>query len=326
MTTTPNAFGVDDELGSGGIGLAPDGASGASSTTGAPANLRDFLRAILGSQWYAYANTTALTASKAINRQDGQLTLKLDDYSLWHWEAGATLTDSSHIAPTDVGAGAGRWVAGGGGGGGGGGTVGAVAFKARNVVPRAITIASGLTLATANDGVTNVQGDVVLLWMQATAAQNGPYEVGAPVAGVAPLTRPSWWATGGEFISGQSIDVGGEGTVFKGTSWKAYAASGVIDTNDPQFYPTKVTQQVNLGGGSPTGTVNITNVPIRNAAQSNFLITQVTPTTATLTNGGYEPRSITPSATSPSVAIQACVAGGGINTADGSTLNVTIFQ
>jgi hypothetical protein len=117
MTTAPNAFGIDDEFGVGGIGLAPDGASGASSTPQAPpftnaANARDLFRAILGSKWvYGYANSTALTASKAVNRQDGQEVRKLDDYTSWIWKAAdTTAADANHIAPTDVLSGPGRWV------------------------------------------------------------------------------------------------------------------------------------------------------------------------------------------------------------------------
>jgi hypothetical protein len=117
MTTTPNAFGIDDEFGSGGIGLAPDGASGASSSPQSPPftaanNARDLFRAGLGALWaYGYANAAGLTASKAINRQTGQLVVKQDDFSLWIWEgANAASATATVIAPTDVGAGAGRWV------------------------------------------------------------------------------------------------------------------------------------------------------------------------------------------------------------------------
>ncbi len=109
---TPNAMGVDDNFGSGGTGLAPDGASGGTSTTPQPENLRDLLRAILGSLWAGgYANATALTASLAVNRAAGQLVVKQDDFSVWIWKPlDATAADATHIAPTDVGVGAGRWV------------------------------------------------------------------------------------------------------------------------------------------------------------------------------------------------------------------------
>lgn len=57
------------------------------------------------------ANTAALTASLAKDRVNGMLAVKLDDYSLWVWKsADATAADATHVAPTDVGAGAGRWV------------------------------------------------------------------------------------------------------------------------------------------------------------------------------------------------------------------------
>lgn len=117
MTEAINLFGVDDEFGAGGIGIAPDGASGASSVPQTPpftqaANVRDYFRLFLGSKWsYGYANSTALTNSLAVNRQDGQEARKLDDYSSWIWKAAdTTAADANHIKPTDVGSGAGRWV------------------------------------------------------------------------------------------------------------------------------------------------------------------------------------------------------------------------
>lgn len=111
---TVNAFGVSDLLGSGGAGLSPGGSGPSDGTK----NLRDLLRAILGAIFPAYANATALTASKAANRQDGQFVVKLDDYSLWTWQAASSAAaGTTVIAPTDVGVGAGRWVQVLGGGG-----------------------------------------------------------------------------------------------------------------------------------------------------------------------------------------------------------------
>lgn len=101
-----DAFGVIDSMGSGGSGLAPDGASCKPGD-----DLRSKLRTILAAIFPPYADSTALTASLAKNRADGQGAFKLDDYSLWVWKnADATAADATHIAPTDVGVGAGRWV------------------------------------------------------------------------------------------------------------------------------------------------------------------------------------------------------------------------
>ena len=105
---TPNTFGVSDQLGVGGTGLAPQGGSGPSDKT---PDLQTHLRNLYGTHYLPYANAAALTASLAGNRKDGQLVLKLDDYSLWVWQNGsAAAADAQHIAPTDVGAGVGRWV------------------------------------------------------------------------------------------------------------------------------------------------------------------------------------------------------------------------
>lgn len=105
---TPNAFGIDDNFGAGGDGLAPGGSAG--PRTGL--SLRDQIRSMLGGFWApGYANATALTASLAKNRQRGQLTVKLDDLSIWMWnDTSVAAADGTHIAPTDVGGGAGRWI------------------------------------------------------------------------------------------------------------------------------------------------------------------------------------------------------------------------
>lgn len=104
--TTPDLFGIGDNFGEGGKDLAPDGASGPVANS-----LREKLRTLFGSIWAGYADTTALTASLAKNRAAQQVTV-LADGSLWIWKPlDSTAADATHIAPTDVGVGAGRWVA-----------------------------------------------------------------------------------------------------------------------------------------------------------------------------------------------------------------------
>ncbi len=52
-----------------------------------------------------------MTSGLAKNRKDGMLCTVLATYSIYVWQAGSTATPSATvIAPTDVGAGAGRWV------------------------------------------------------------------------------------------------------------------------------------------------------------------------------------------------------------------------
>lgn len=115
-------------------------------------------------------------------------------------------------------------------------------YRARSVVTAnvaSLAAFTGVTGGSSVDGVLNVQGDIVLLTNQTTAAQNGPYVVGAVSAGTAALTRPLWWRTGSVQPSGVIVSVGGEGTHFKNSNWKALTANRtfVVDTTDPQFYP-----------------------------------------------------------------------------------------
>lgn len=108
MTATKDAFGVSDQLGVGGSLLSPKGGS---APSGHPKDLQALLRLAFSNHYAPYADVAGLTASKAKNRADGQIAIKLDDYSLWVWEAAsATAADGTHIAPTDVGVGVGRWV------------------------------------------------------------------------------------------------------------------------------------------------------------------------------------------------------------------------
>lgn len=117
-------------------------------------------------------------------------------------------------------------------------------YRARSVVTANVASLAafvGVTggSSTNSDGVLAVQGDIVLLTAQTTPAQNGPYIVGAVAAGTAALTRPTWWKTGSVQPSGTMVSVGGEGTHFKNSTWKAMSANRtfVVDTTDPQFYP-----------------------------------------------------------------------------------------
>lgn len=95
---------IKDTFGQGGANIPPAGGGGTPS-------MRDVLRAALAAHGSAYANVAALQASLAANRVDGQVVVKLDDYTLWVWNAAsATAADASHIAPTDLAGGNGRWI------------------------------------------------------------------------------------------------------------------------------------------------------------------------------------------------------------------------
>jgi hypothetical protein len=99
-------FNVSDQLGSGGTGLAP---TGSGPSNGLPV-LRDLLRSLFGAVFTPYASTAAMQASLAKNRADGQLVVRLSDYSLWCFEAGSSAAaGATVIKPTDVGSGTGRF-------------------------------------------------------------------------------------------------------------------------------------------------------------------------------------------------------------------------
>lgn len=151
------------------------------------------------------------------------------------------------------------------------GMVGADAYKnftARAVITSlaAYVAASGVLTASANgaigaqDGVTLVVGDLVILPAYTAgaatiaAADVGPYVVTAVGSASAKfvLSRPSWWASGAAIPVGKAIEVGGEGTVWSGSRWKALSASGAVDTLDPKLYPAVVKGTQALTGGAAT--------------------------------------------------------------------------
>ncbi len=96
---------IKDDFGSGGSNMAPSGVDGTPV-------VRDILRTALSTSSAPFADQTAMEAGLAADRVDGMSALKLDDYSPWTWQAAdTTAADATHIKPTDVGSGAGRWVA-----------------------------------------------------------------------------------------------------------------------------------------------------------------------------------------------------------------------
>lgn len=153
------------------------------------------------------------------------------------------------------------------------------AFKVRAVVTTlsgAYTgSGTGTLQASANaafgtqDGVATLAvGDVVLLpegTTNITASKDaGAYVISAiGAAGTKwTLTRPSWWPTSGAIALGQVFEVGGEGTLFGSTQWKATCGKGkIVDTDAPLLYPARVVQSLTLAAS----TIAMTNVPILSA-------------------------------------------------------------
>ncbi len=137
--------------------------------------------------------------------------------------------------------------------------------------------ASGTLTATANnatltkDGVTCDVGDVLFLppHLAAAAEDAGPYvldvDTGASAEFV--LRRPVWWQSGSKVPGGLVIDVGGEGSAYAGSQWKALPATNakVIDTDDPGFWPRLQSwAHLHLSSGTYTLGAGGENIYLRN--------------------------------------------------------------
>lgn len=202
-----------------------------------------------------------------------------------------------------------------------------IVHRARGVVVvnESLTAFDSVTAGTIRDGVTYVQGDIVLLAGQTTKSQNGLYVVGAVAAGAAPLTRSVDYAPGTVFDQSNRpvCEVGPEGTLFGSSLWKVTTSGAItVDTTSHDWYPRQVTQSITL----VAGTKAITNVPILSATTTNVVGVRTTPNTCTATTGGYGPLgAMTPGVVgTASCTFDAQVAAGTINNADISTLAVTI--
>ena len=199
-----------------------------------------------------------------------------------------------------------------------------VAYRAVNVVNGNIASLAAYTVAASagrNDNVANVQGDVVLLVGQTTPAENGLYVVGAVNGGTAPLTRDPRMAAAST-LSDVTIEVQ-QGAVYAKTKWFNSVNAPVIGTNDPAFMPEAVTVTVALVAGTTT----VTSIPVLSATRSGIVVTRQVPNTTDSTiayavNGAPTP-GVLGTAT---FAVMATVAAGTINTADISTLKITVIN
>lgn len=197
-------------------------------------------------------------------------------------------------------------------------------LRARNVVNGNVADLAAYTVASnaaVNDATLNVEGDVVLLVAQSTAAENGLYTVGVVAAGVAPLTRHPAMFTGRVFRADDYDITIAAGTVFAHSRW-FNSAAGTIGTNDGAFFPESVT----ISQALVAGTMTLTSVPILSATKSSISAYRKTANTCTATTGGYVTNgAATPGALgTASVEVMAAVAAGTINNADISTLHVKI--
>jgi len=213
------------------------------------------------------------------------------------------------------------------------------AFKCRGIATSiAAYTGSGTGLLTgaavgalgAQDGLTYGIGQRILLpkgLTNVSAVDQGPWVVSVVGDGATQyvLTRPGWWAHLALIEPGTVIELGAEGTgVLSGTSWKAMCANALrVDTGDPLFFPGQATALISMGAGTPTGLAIVTTIPIFSTA-SGITWTPVTATTPTLTVT-YGQSAMTAGALgTASATIQARIAAGTVNVADGSTGKITI--
>jgi hypothetical protein len=126
-------------------------------------------------------------------------------------------------------------------------------YYARNVVTQVIDDTLILEIGVNSDGVTNVEGDVIISAGPCLASERhlrGPYVVGAVAGGFAPLTRPSWY-TGTVSTGGQLCTVT-EGTVYNGSQWNSFhiGSTFVAGVDNVSYMPYAVATQVGLFNGS----------------------------------------------------------------------------
>lgn len=217
------------------------------------------------------------------------------------------------------------------------------ASGAAQEAPRAVVTTLGANTVTAGvmsydavgafgtqDGVsTLIAGDTVLIQAGTTnldaAGDAGPWEIQTlgTASVIHVMRRPSWWAHGSPIKQSARVRIGGEGTLFAGSTWQSFAANtAVVGTTDPAMYPDQVTQSITLVAGH----VAVTNVAIRSATKTNYIMRRITANTTTLTLE-YVPLSITPGAIgTATVDVTAAVAAGTINVADISTLLLSIVN
>lgn len=138
-----------------------------------------------------------------------------------------------------------------------------------------ITFGSNAAIGTQDGISTLAVGDAVFLQggtlgsCAITAADTGPWIISSLGSGTTKvvLKRPSWWLTGLTPKLMQQIDVGPEGSLFKGTRWTTWAATTigsptVVGTTDPLFYPDRVQFLVTLAASA----FAVVTVPFRTFA------------------------------------------------------------
>jgi len=147
-------------------------------------------------------------------------------------------------------------------------------YMARNVSTQALTDLATYAVDD-NDGVANIEGDVILLAGPATTLAamrlRGPFVVGPVVEGIATLTRPSWFTS--VQVKGTHNTYVQEGVRFNGTTWNSNGPSVVftVGTDPIFFFPNAVGQRIQLVNGTA-----ITKLPLASSA-SGVSLTRTVP-------------------------------------------------
>jgi hypothetical protein len=189
-----------------------------------------------------------------------------------------------------------------------------VVYNVRGVATANVSNLASFTVA--NDGITLVEGDRVLLPAQTTASQNGIYVVGVVGGGTAPLTRAADFDAGTE-VKSMSLVTVSAGTVGTGLIFKLTTAGAItVGTTSIAFTPI-------LQKGTATLVAGTVTVNAFVLAGSSVVVTRNTANTTTATTGGYAVPTRTPGANGAlgTFVIQAQVAAGTISNADVSTID-----
>ncbi len=199
-------------------------------------------------------------------------------------------------------------------------------LRARNIVNGNVADLAAYTVASdanVNDATLNVEGDVVLLVAQTTAAENGLYTVGAVATGTAALTRHASMFTGRVFRADDYDVVVAAGTVYAHSRW-FNSAAGTVGTNTQGFVPESITQSVAFPVN--TGLIVVTNVPILSTTKTALAAINIAEVTADLTvRYSRQPATVVAGALgTASITVMAEIAAGGVNVDDDSTMLITI--
>lgn len=174
------------------------------------------------------------------------------------------------------------------------------------------------------DGVTYIEGELVLLANQTTPAEAGVYVVGA-VSGTAPLTRVAWLPAAAIVRGGYTV-YSEEGTLFASTAWFIAEAGAItIGTTAHTWYPEKATFSLAIPPG--TGTITWADIPILSATKTQFMFTNAAEVTADLTVRYGLSAAATPGVVGTATATMlAQVAAGTVNVDDDSTMIVSVIN